>query len=90
MVSHVTCRSVYESFLAYAPAKFVPAIAVPTLVIHGTEDHLVSEAQREMIVTRLTCENRLLVLEGAGHDIPADPKSGTAFCQIADWFTDRL
>jgi 3-oxoadipate enol-lactonase len=46
-------------------------IAVPTLVLHGTEDRVVPFANGELLADRIRGAH-LEVLEGAGHIYPTD------------------
>jgi 3-oxoadipate enol-lactonase len=44
----------------------LPAIDVPTLVLHGTEDRMIDPANAQILAERIPGA-RLLLLEGAGH-----------------------
>jgi len=81
------------------PREVLREITAPTLVIHGTEDTLISVESSRSAVSLFRAEHRLVEIDGAGHGIAArdDPqylspqtKEWQAFAirAMADWITD--
>jgi hypothetical protein len=80
------------------PHTVLSEIQAPTLILHGTKDTFIPVASSRSAVSQLTCEHKLVELEGAQHgfavhDDPtyADPKSQEyqAFVirNVAEWLT---
>lgn len=44
-------------------------IKCPTLIVHGSEDEIVPIHQSRKLLTSLTCDKRLHIIEGANHDM---------------------
>ena len=59
-------RRQWEAMQAFDTYDRLPAIATPTLVLHGTEDQLVAPENAEVLVSRISGAE-LHWLEGAGH-----------------------
>ena len=80
------------------PNEVLGHIAAPTLIVHGTKDTFVSIESSRTAATQLTCEHRLVEIDGAQHgfavhDDPeyADPQTRQwqAFViqTVTDWLT---
>jgi uncharacterized protein len=80
------------------PHTVLGEIQAPTLILHGTKDTFIPVASSRAAVSQLTCEHKLVELEGAQHgfavhDDPtyADPKSqeyqAIVIRNVADWLT---
>lgn len=59
-------RRQWEAMQTWDAFDRLPMLAVPTLVLHGTEDHLVAFANAEVLAERIPGAE-LVRLEGAGH-----------------------
>ena len=68
----------------WSSMRWLPSVHVPTLVVHGADDHLVPPANGVQLA-RLLPEARLHVLPGEGHFIVFDPESG-ALPLLEDFF----
>jgi pimeloyl-ACP methyl ester carboxylesterase len=83
------------SFLGYAgqfwagalwsSLPWLPSVKIPTLVIHGEDDHLVPSANAIQL-TRLLPESRLHILPDEGHLVLFDPES-PALSLLEDFFS---
>jgi len=80
------------------PHTVLGEIQAPTLIVHGTKDTFIPVESSRKAVTQLTCEHKLVEIEGAQHgfavhDDPtyADPQSQQwqAFVirTVAEWLT---
>jgi acetyl esterase/lipase len=75
-----------------SPLYWVTPRAVPTLLIHGTEDKYVNYEQAQWIHERLKAaevEVKLLTLEGAGHGFKGDDAK-KAEAAMFEWFDAHL
>ncbi|GLF93207.1 phosphoribosyltransferase family protein [Streptomyces yaizuensis] len=70
-------------------AARLPAVTAPTLLLVGGADHRVLELNR-WARDRLRCENRLLVIEGAGHLFAEPGTLEQVTDAAAEWFTGHL
>ena len=59
-------RRQWEAMQAFDAHDRLPAIEVPTLVLHGTEDRMVASENAELIASRIPGAE-LVLLHGAGH-----------------------
>ena len=59
-------RRQWEAMQTWAAFDRLPQIAVPTLVLHGTEDRVVAPGNAELLARRIPGAE-LRLLEGAGH-----------------------
>ena len=59
-------RRQWEAMQAFDTYDRLPAVAAPTLVLHGTEDRLVAPGNAEVLASRIP-NAELYWLEGAGH-----------------------
>jgi len=73
-------------------AKSASSVAVPVLVLHGSEDTLVPvEHSREFVDAVATDDATLLEYEGAWHALWAEPpqRVGRAFFDLSTWLLER-
>jgi 3-oxoadipate enol-lactonase len=59
-------RRQWEAMVAWDSFERLPAISVPTLVLHGTDDRVIAPANAEILAGRIP-RAELVWLEGAGH-----------------------
>jgi 3-oxoadipate enol-lactonase len=59
-------RRQWEAMVAWDAYDRLPEIGVPTLVLHGTEDRMISPANAELLADRIP-RAELVWIEGAGH-----------------------
>jgi 3-oxoadipate enol-lactonase len=59
-------RRQWRAMQAFDPWDRLPSIAVPTLVLHGTEDRTIDPANARLLAERIPGA-RLVLLDGAGH-----------------------
>jgi len=64
-------RRQWEAMQGFDTYDRLPWLRVPTLVLHGTDDRLVSPANAEVLAARIP-DAELFVLEGAGHVYPSE------------------
>ena len=81
------------------PRESLSSITAPTLIVHGTQDTFIPVESSKTASKELTCENELMLLDGAQHgfavhDDPeyADPQSQRWQSEVIDavgrWTTD--
>jgi 3-oxoadipate enol-lactonase len=59
-------RRQWEAMVGWDAYDRLPGIAIPTLVLHGTEDRVIAPANAEILAARIPGA-RIVWLEGAGH-----------------------
>lgn len=87
MVSHVTASSLWNSFMMYRPERLAKEVRIPTLILHGTADEIVSREQSARIYESLRGEKRMVELMDGPHHIPESQVRYEAFEEIAQWFS---
>ena len=87
MVSHVTASSLWNSFMMYRPERLAKEVRIPTLILHGTADEIVSREQSARIYDSLGGEKRMVELINGPHHIPESQVRYEAFEEIAQWFS---
>ncbi|GAB2991998.1 alpha/beta hydrolase [Amycolatopsis acidiphila] len=91
-------RALLNEVFWIAPRPLLHTIAAPTLLVHGTGDTFIPVDSSRDAAARLTCEHRLIELDGAQHgfavhDDPtyADPQSQAWQAEVitatAEWLT---
>ena len=65
----------------------LPAIAAPTLVLHGAEDRLIAPANAQVLADRIPGAE-LVLLEGAGHLYHSE-QAGAADAAVLDFVRRR-
>ena len=69
----------------WSSLAWLPSVEAPTLLLHGTDDHLVPPANSVQL-TRLLPESRLHILPQEGHFVVFDPESA-ALALLEDFFS---
>ena len=67
----------------------MPRVKAPTLLIVGSEDRQVIELNRAAL-TKLRCEKKLSIVEGATHLFEEPGTLGQVAMQARDWFQRNL
>lgn len=91
-------RPILNEALWFTPRAALPDIVAPTLIVHGTEDTFIPVSSSREADRQLTCDHRLVELDGAQHgfavhDDPtyADPQSQAwqrfVIQTVTDWIT---
>jgi pimeloyl-ACP methyl ester carboxylesterase len=91
-------RPILNEVFWFTPRSVLSDIVVPTLVVHGSKDTFISVESSRDAVRQMTCERRLIELDGAQHgfavhDDPeyADPQSqawqASVITETAAWLT---
>lgn len=94
-------RPILNEVFWLQPRVVLGEITAPTLIVHGTEDTFISVESSRLADKQITCEHRLLELEGAQHgfavhDDPeyAHPQSQAWQAEVIegvrDWLTAHL
>ena len=71
---------VYDDALQRAPT-----LRVPTLLLYGTDDHIVSIEMATRWFSLLTCEKRAVAFPGAYHELHHEPIREEALRLVCDW-----
>lgn len=81
----------YKSFEKYDPVEAAKHISVPTLVVHGKKDEVVSSASSNKCYNNLKVKDKKLVLFDNANHTYSDPKDQAKLIKLlADWFKDKL
>ena len=60
-------------------------VRLPTLMLYGAEDRVISLAACRDVFERLTCEKRLLAFEGCYHELHFEPVQPQVIAALAQW-----
>ncbi len=99
--SIISDQKIIEAYSAFplpgaAPCAFVDTIerinkiSIPTLIMHGEEDHIDPPKTAEMIAENLTCEKSLKFLPQSGHCGHLDTQKARMMDLTADWTLKHL
>jgi len=83
VISARTYRSILQSrdqALAHADT-----IRVPTLLLYGTDDRIISVDTARRWFERLTCEKRCVAFPGCYHELHHEPARDTVLRLVCDW-----
>ncbi len=70
--------------------QYAPLVQAPTLIIQGSEDHIVLPEAIE-IYEALKCKKKLHIIEGAGHLFSEKPEYAQEMCDVTcGWFVDNF
>lgn len=83
-------KSMYGSFSGAPVVEMLPIIAAPTLILYGTKDHITTRNAIEQQFSRLQCEKRLEVLNGADHDFKDPAQAAKVVESVRDWIKTHL
>lgn len=84
--NRMSARS-YQSILKTRDEAFARAasISVPTLLLYGTGDRIVSIAEAQRWFDRLTCEKRCVAFPESYHELHHEPVRGEVLRLIREW-----
>ena len=77
-------RGGYDLYDASA-INAVKTSSIPTLLIHGDQDRMISAAQSAELYEAAACPKKLLIIEGAGHGQPQDKDPETYYGEVFRW-----
>ncbi|PKV97766.1 alpha-beta hydrolase superfamily lysophospholipase [Amycolatopsis echigonensis] len=78
-------RGLLNEAFWFEARETLPHIAAPTLIVHGTEDTFVPVESSRAADRELTCEHRLLQLDGAQHGFAVHDDPGYADPRTRAW-----
>jgi pimeloyl-ACP methyl ester carboxylesterase len=82
-------RRFLEDIDTYSSEAIIENVTVPTLIMHGEDDDVVSMASSRRFYDALSCEKDYVVFEGEGHRF-SDAADDRAVRTGLSWFRDEL
>lgn len=71
-------------------SRAVPKIRIPVLVIHGSEDKIISPDQSQKLYALLSGPKELKIINGCGHAVHLDREKDTVYAMISAWMKSNL
>jgi pimeloyl-ACP methyl ester carboxylesterase len=83
-------KAFFESVAEIDPLREIAKYKGPVLIIHGSEDQVVSPANSEYIYDRVTGTRRLIIIDDADHTFSSSYWENQVIMATKDWFDETL